>query len=1369
MNTKLKINMNTLNLKIISIATFVFLTAVSINKNTVTAQSLTDYAVPIEGLTVAQDVTADVMIVLDNSASMRNSLNDTIELVGGHHPNSRAFEARRVIREVLADIEGDINVGMMEYDIAWTKQTNDANRWAISTCGDLSPSPVGPYHDGYVPHTPTPLFPDCPNPLGYTLDKYNRIPANNPDTTYYNVFQPNDTGIGRLRVAIQPLTPEHLVRLDNVLGPPPEMPELRCRRNNADSDTINGVRTCEVDAPYVDDFDDTGTTPNFAAGTPGTGTSTLPFDPTDEQFRIRSQSHDGGSSVGNGLRYGFNKSLLPDADNDNIPDLYDDPTAPSLTTFGTATYGSILSAQNYMRGVTGNFTTLLDDNDLQPDDLNFTPASSSTETTPSAAQCTVKSYILVITDGQPFTLLDGSNINSSGKETCNNPILALDEMDYACNITAADSKITAHSKNTIAPLLAAMRLGYRLEADGTPAAAATNNYSSIETFIFGFSAGINAEGVGIMNTLAAAGSKIENEETDGTITYTDRPPFLSDTPDQLKADLLSAFASLAPPLASGSGVAVVASSTDAAGAVVQAAYAPTLTQDVTDALGNVTTDSVSWTGDIKSYFIDNYGFLREDGDEDGALDNYATDPVFTLDFDTSTTPATTTAQRYTVTDIGTEDFTITADGDPVQPNEINPVWSAAPLLTANALADTSAGGVGDTQRPYNTPANATDGFRYIFTWTQNNPLSLDFDAGTQEAFLPTMIDDTNYGLFGITEADSTIGIPQAQNIIRFIRGEEGLSSATGAAFRDRTLDDQPYLLGDIVHSSAAVVDTPASDFVSRFGDTSYQEFQDTYQLRRRMVYAGGNDGLLHAFNAGFWDSANTRFVLRESDLDNTCLPSNCDDAEHELGAEMWAYAPMNLFPHLQFLTRSDYQENVHVAYVDGPIKTFDVQAWGTSDTDGHVNGWGTILVANMRLGGGDYTVDPDNDASTVNSFTTRSAYIILDITDPSEPPTVIAEITDPDIGFATSEPSIQRDGDNWYLVFGSGPNNPFSFISEDVIDPVTGIASVRSPKFYRYRLDEGSRALEVIDVSTSESSFVGNTRSHDWDSDETDDAVYFGVIGGNELAPSGNGMYRFISDPSSINDGSISLLVDTGVAPPVAAPLLVNSQGKNWVSFGTGRFFTDTDLLNTTQNTLYGVIEPRGNYDTPDASELIDMTGVTVAADDGALNVTVSGQTTYDELQTFILTDEDVTGWKTNIDATYPSDKITLSPQIFGEELLYIRFSPPTPSDDICEPTYGDSFLGSVNIATGLPTFVDGFEGTLDLDDGENGSILNQDTLFGNGYIAAFGLLTTLDPETNETRGTAIGGDQGGGLPTVSFSLVPSPDGRTSWRELEIQ
>ena len=57
----------------------------------------------------------------------------------------------------------------------------------------------------------------------------------------------------------------------------------------------------------------------------------------------------------------------------------------------------------------------------------------------------------------------------------------------------------------------------------------------------------------------------------------------------------------------------------------------------------------------------------------------------------------------------------------------------------------------------------------------------------------------------------------------------------------------PLKMGDIFHSNPQLVAEPENAFFYKANLHSYQDFFNKHQHRRRVLYAGANDGLLHAF------------------------------------------------------------------------------------------------------------------------------------------------------------------------------------------------------------------------------------------------------------------------------------------------------------------------------------------------------------------------------------------------------------------------------------------------------------------------------------------------------------------------------------------
>ena len=156
---------------------------------------------------------------------------------------------------------------------------------------------------------------------------------------------------------------------------------------------------------------------------------------------------------------------------------------------------------------------------------------------------------------------------------------------------------------------------------------------------------------------------------------------------------------------------------------------------------------------------------------------------------------------------------------------------------------------------------------------------------------------------------------------------------------DRRYEGNPFrlrssLLGDAVHGNPVYVGVPTEQPFLVAHDGSYTAFYQQHQARRKMVYLGANDGMLHAFDA-------------------------------QDGTELFAYLPDALMSSLSSLTSPSY---AHRAYIDGPAMA--AEAW-TGDR------WRTMLVA--TFGGGaqglfalDVT-DPDHfaDSGALWEFTDR--------------------------------------------------------------------------------------------------------------------------------------------------------------------------------------------------------------------------------------------------------------------------------------------------------------------------------------------------------------------------------------------------------------
>lgn len=193
------------------------------------------------------------------------------------------------------------------------------------------------------------------------------------------------------------------------------------------------------------------------------------------------------------------------------------------------------------------------------------------------------------------------------------------------------------------------------------------------------------------------------------------------------------------------------------------------------------------------------------------------------------------------------------------------------------------------------------------------------------------------------------------NLVDYLRGVRTYeaSNSTSPLYRKRT-----HVLGDIIDSTPTYVGAP----LFAYTDAGYAAFKSAQSSRTPVVYAGANDGMLHAFDAAS-------------------------------GAELWAFVPSAVMPDLYKLADASYA-NKHAYFVDGQVVAGDI----------YVNGaWKTILVGGLNAGG--------------------RSYYALDITNPASP-SLLWEFTDDNLGLSYGNPMIvkRKDG-TWIVAFASGYNN----------------------------------------------------------------------------------------------------------------------------------------------------------------------------------------------------------------------------------------------------------------------------------------------------------------------------------------------------------
>ena len=316
----------------------------------------------------------------------------------------------------------------------------------------------------------------------------------------------------------------------------------------------------------------------------------------------------------------------------------------------------------------------------------------------------------------------------------------------------------------------------------------------------------------------------------------------------------------------------------------------------------------------------------------------------------------------------------------------------------------------------------------------------------------------------------------AENIVDFIRGKDPGSSG-----------NRSQMLGDIVHSAPVFIDD--------------------------VVYAGANDGLLHAFSA--------------SD-----------------GIELFAYVPNLVFDNLSKLADADYE---HLFYVDltPTVKKGEKLLSPTGSQ--------TILVGGLGKGG--------------------KGVFALDITNPNsmaagnvlwEFPKETADQADKDdMGYSFSKPVVVRSYDTlhpWIVIFGNGYNSANGKSVLFILDAKTGtlltkLEAGKGP-------DNGLSSPIAVDVDFDDIVdfvYAGDLHGNLWKFDLTRDKVSDWEVAykdGSAAAP------LFTAIDRDGNRQPITSKPDVMLHP---------EQHGLIVCFGTGKFLGLSDFSPAQTQTIYGI------------------------------------------------------------------------------------------------------------------------------------------------------------------------------------------------------
>ena len=533
-----------------------------------------------------------------------------------------------------------------------------------------------------------------------------------------------------------------------------------------------------------------------------------------------------------------------------------------------------------------------------------------------------------------------------------------------------------------------------------------------------------------------------------------------------------------------------------------------------------------------------------------------------------------------------------------------------------------------------------------------------------------------------------------------------LAAASTVALSQETVKH----LGASAPSHAIVVGVPSESYDLLYSDAAYSAFRRHYRHRRPMIYASADDGMLHAFRGDF-NAASERGLaqtwplkwVRGRSADNASIGSN---NEKSLGQQVWAYKPESVSSPLQ---KSASDRSTHAFYVGGSPVASDVQLWGAGqsadcqnatghgdvDSQGHICGWGTVVVIPFRLRGATTAADSAGAENLHDAHMFNTVYVVLDVTDPGQPPTVVGEIVTGAQPIAATAFAVHRGRDgsrHFLLAVGSGSTD----IDDDRLSvPIYDLQKLKNG------LSTPVASFTADDVGSS--SVAGEMVASDFDLNGSAESIYFGVASrppskspSSDTHASGGGLWKIDlrrgrSDSSDPGDWHLRQIIDVDAAVTARPVLGVDTQRRPMIFFGTGRLSKDAEANTATTSDappayLYGVVDKSLLVSIPDTcqrlpidvSAMFDADAVTTKAEHA---IEVAGLPGIDSIQQLrvhlITTGRDgcyaYLGWRKTLKDDGSSEGIFTEQRLIDGVLLT---SMGTPSG--VERLYGQDYVTGV-------------------------------------------------------------------------------------------
>jgi len=490
---------------------------------------------------------------------------------------------------------------------------------------------------------------------------------------------------------------------------------------------------------------------------------------------------------------------------------------------------------------------------------------------------------------------------------------------------------------------------------------------------------------------------------------------------------------------------------------------------------------------------------------------------------------------------------------------------------------------------------------------------------------------------------------QTNDLINFVRGIDAYDEDG-----DGSKSDERWKLGDIYHSELAIVGPPGAKSSSTAlkseafyrSSNNYETWQHSFDCggkcdqRPEVIYVGGNDGMLHAF-------------------------------ESATGNELWAFIPPMVLPKLHHMISPDANKSISIYGVDGSPITRDVFYGGQ---------WRTILIAGLRAGGKGYfaldITDPtnplflygfehDQTSTTVyywDSTGHRSQYSYADLALASNSAFDFTKL-----GESWSTPMITLlalpSGDRqWVAVFGAGYNS--------------GTNTNYGSAVFIIDLENGGHILKRIDLTDNPGGVANSVPStvEFVTADTTSAATYKGAM--VYLVDLESKLWKInLTDQGTLYDKTLLFNSQgdrtNGRISWYTPTITLNANKKLWLYYGTGDLTNLQQMTAGLGNHIYGIQDASFPLFTSTiAGTLPNLTNITPAA-----SICPSGADL---------------GWYRTLDV---NEKVTGKIAIYNETLFVSRYTPNITN--LCTPgtavlsEHGSACgnqLGSSSLGPGVAT-----------------------------------------------------------------------------------